>query len=119
MNNSRLVIEPTLSDKPKEDVQEKLREREQKLVHIIEAIQALAQSKDWGSLKTEVFDGLTRSLKSRLYDEAKKESPDTGKLNRITGQLIWAEKYSDLSKLESQYRVELTRIRQHLHGKTD
>lgn len=94
-----------------------IREREGKLVKMIEAIDAISQSKEWTVLKEEVFDSLVTTLNKQISAEARKENPDTLKLNRLAGQLKWAEKYSDLRKLESLFRTELTNIREQLNGK--
>jgi len=120
MNNSMLAIESvSLSQEPKFDNKPKLREREQKLVNIIDAIQKIAQTNEWSSLKTEIFDGLIKQLEKELRDEAKKEDPNPNKLNRIAGQLKWAERYSDLTTLEDVYRAELSNVRMQLYGKNE
>lgn len=113
MNNSKLVLDSI----EKVDTTPLMRERETHLVHVIEALQGVAQSQAWSTLKTELFDGLVKTLKGELYSEAKREVPDTLKLRHISGQLKWAEKFSDLSKLEATFRVELQGVRQNLHGK--
>lgn len=90
-------------------------ERQVKLTRIIETIRSLKASSEWSTLKTEVFDTLVESLEKDLREEAKKDNPDTNKLNRISGELQWAERYSDLDKWENALRVELTRINRRLH----
>ncbi len=120
MNNSKLAIESIpLHIEDQVDNTEILRKRENELLKIIEALKGVEQSKDWSTLKIEIFDGLVNSLEKQLRDEAKKEDPDTLVLNRLAGQLKWAEKYSDLHKLENIFRVELQKIRQNLYGKTN
>lgn len=116
MNNSRIEIESSSLEAKEVDRKEFLRESEQKTIHLIEAIQRVEQSEDWSTLKTEIFDGLTLKLNKQLQEEAKKEVPDTLVLNRLSGQIIWADKYSDLSKLGNTYRLELTKIRKLLYG---
>lgn len=118
MNNSKLAIDSvTLREEVKVDVTPLLREKEAKLVKIIEAIQEVSASGAWSTLKTEVFSNLVATLEKELQTEAKKDEPDSLKLNRLAGQLKWAEKYSDLSKLEQIFRVELSGIRKNLNGK--
>ncbi len=120
MNNSKLALDEVgLSLEEKPDVQEKLQERQAKLLRIIEALQGIMQTEEWSSLKTEVFDGLPEQIRKDLLSESRKDDPDPKKLNRLSGELKWAEKFSDLSKLENQYRVELQGIRLQLHGKTE
>lgn len=119
MNNSYFAVEKStlVPDEPfKND--EALRERESKLVGIIDAIQGISSTREWSSLKEEVFDSLSERLTKELLAEAKKDTPDTLKLARISGQLIWSGKYSDLSRLENDFRIELNSIRLKLHGKT-
>lgn len=104
---------------PSEDTKVALKERDAKTVRVIEAVQALQKSAAWSTLKTEIFDNLTKVLRNELFAEAKKEDPNSNKLNRISGKLEWAEKFSDLEKFEKTQRVELTRIRTLLGGTTD
>ena len=119
MNNSQLAVEyNSLSVETPVDVQPMLREREAKLLSIINAIQGINQTREWSTLKEEVFDSLSETLEKQIGIEARKETPDTLKLNRLAGQLKWAEKYSDLTKLEQVFRIELTNIRKQLYGKT-
>lgn len=115
MNNSSVrFVEAPVPEKP--DREAILVEREAKLVRVIEALQQIQRSKEWSSLKTELFDSLAENLKVRLLAEARSLSPDVAKLSHLAGQLEWAEKYSDLSKLEKMSRTELTNIKNMLHG---
>ena len=119
MNNSKLVMDNiSLSIEEKPDNTVYLRERERKLMEIIKSLQGVQRTKEWSSLKTELFDGLVLTLEKELREEAKKENPDSLKLSRIAGQLKWAEKYADLGKLESVFRVELTNLKKLLYGQT-
>lgn len=94
-----------------EDVAEKLRKEETRVINILEAIQSIKQTREWSSLKELLFDGLVQTLLKELRVEARRDDPDPKKLNRISGELKWAERYSNLDKLEESYRVELQRIR--------
>ena len=96
-----------------------LRTKEAKIVKIIEAIDGLRTSKEWSSLKTEVFDGLVVKLERDLREEAEKLDPSTNKLSRIAGELKWARRYANLDGFALQKRVELKNIRQQLHGKSE
>lgn len=119
MNNSKFAIENVvLTNEDQKDRSPELREREQKLIHLIQSLQTILKTDEWSSLKTELFDSLTKNLIKEIENEARKEEPNTLKLNRLSGELKWAEKYSDLSKLEQIKRVELTQVRQLLYGKT-
>lgn len=120
MNLSKLAVDSlqhtALHEEVKVDNTPALREQEQKVLKIIEALQGVQKSKHWSTLKIELFDPLVATLESGIKDEAKKEQPDTLKLNRLAGQLRWAEKYSDLGKLEKVFKTELTRIRKNLYA---
>lgn len=119
MNNSKLAIDYVpLTLEVKADNTEHFQEREATLLKIIDALQGISSTKEWGSLKELVFDPILPTLEKSISAEARKESPDTLKLNRLAGQLKWAERYSDLSKLEQVFRVELSSVRKQLYGKT-
>lgn len=104
---------------PSVPTDERLKSEEARLIRIIEAVQTIEDSKEWSTLKTEMFDSLVNVLEKDLRSEAKKEDPSPLKLNRLTGELKWAEKYADLGKLANTYKVQLQRIRIQLYGKTD
>lgn len=120
MNNSHFVIE-NASLNPEEPINTDphFREREGELTAILEALQVIAGSNEWSTLKKSVFDGKTNALNRELLAEAKKEIPDALKLNRLAGELKWAERFSDLSKLETSFRLELTQVRKQLYGKEE
>ena len=112
-------VQADLTNEPREDLSPKYRAEEARLLKIIEALQGVEQSKEWSTLKTEVFDTLVNSLEKDLRTEARKETPDPNKLNRLTGELIWAERYSDLGKLGNRYREQLQAVRIKLNVKSD
>lgn len=116
-NNSKLAIDSvSLTEEARTDIKPQLRQREGTILKVIEAIQGIVKTPEWSTLKIEVFDNLVNVIEKQLRDEAKKEAPDALKLNRLAGQLKWAEKYSDLSKLETVFRNELISIRKQLYG---
>lgn len=117
MNNSQVFVD--LSSKSNEDNAPKLRSEEARLLRIVEALQVVNDSKEWSSLKTEVFDNLVNVLERDLRTEAEKPDPNPNKLNRIMGKLEWANRYSDLRKFENEKRSELQNVRLQLHGKTE
>lgn len=117
MNNASLAIDFVALQEPHAvDPAPLLREREEKLTKIIEAIRGVQQSQDWSTLKTQIFDDLVPSLERDMKNESKKDEPSPLKLTRLAGQLKWAERYADLGKLESVYRLELSNIRKQLYG---
>lgn len=116
MNNGFISLHS--EDEPQVDIRPKLQEEEAKLLRIIEAAQGLQASKEWSTLKTEVFETLVASLERDLQDEAKKNDPDPRRLNRITGELTWAKRFASLEKFEGDYRVKLQNVRLRQHGQT-
>lgn len=106
MNNSSVRI-------PEESPfnEEVIQEREATLVRIITALEAVANSPEWSTLKTEIFDGLAESTKRVLLVEARGLNPDQNRLGRISGQLEWAERYANLSKLAAEYRAQLLMLK--------
>lgn len=117
MNNSQIIIETIEPKEREEKIQLILRAEEARQVKIIEAIRGIQATKEWLILKELVFDSLVKSLEKELSLEAKKTSPSTNQLNRLSGELKWAERYADLGKLEDNYKVNLQNIRIKLYGK--
>lgn len=116
MNNSHILPgTASLLVRDNKHIQEKVQEREASLVKQIAAIRDICESLSWSTLKTEVFDPLLTSLKRDLEEEAKKQDPNSNKLNRISGEIKWAERFSDLEKFESSLLVELQYIKTRLH----
>ena len=113
MNNSQIIAD---LQPESEDISPRLRIEEARLVRIIEALQEVRETKAWSSLKNEVFDPLVNVLERELRTEAKKDEPNPLKLNRLSGELKWAERFSDLYKLEQTYMVQLQNVRKQLHG---
>lgn len=117
MNNSKFALEhSTLSEEETVDRTPELREREGTLIKILEAIQTISGSKEWSTLKTELFDGVVEKLERDLLGEAKQQDPDKQRLASLNGQFVWAKKYSDLDSLGNVFRLELTNIRKQLYG---
>jgi len=118
MNNSKLALDSFEPTKPV-DRKPKLRGMESRLVDIIESLKFIIDTKEWQTLKDEIFDGVLESLEKRLMVEAKKAEKDIGKMDSLNGQIVWAKKYSDLDKLVTVYRQELVNVRRGLDEKDD
>lgn len=115
MNNSKFALDSFEMEKSTVvDVTPMLREEESNLVNVIEALNEVSQSKGWSSLKNRVFDGVVEKLEKDLLSEAKKDDRDLIKQASLTGQLVWAKKYSDLDGLTEVYRQRLTNVRKQL-----
>lgn len=114
MSNSQVFID---SVPDPEGRAPQLRAEESRLLRIVEALRIVQDSKEWSTLKTEVFDNLANVLEKDLRTEAEKTDLSSNKLNRITGELKWARRYANLNKFENEKRVELQNVRQQLYGK--
>lgn len=113
MNNAKITLD-SLGLEPEIDRTPWFKEREATLVKLIETLRRVAVSEDWSSLKKELFDGVVETLERQLKSEAEKDKPDTQTLAKISGQLVWARKYSDLRKLSDIFMVELTNVRKQI-----
>ena len=114
MNNSFLSVEDT----PK-DNSEFLSQQETKDQRILSAVQEVKKTQGWSTLKTEIFGGKVESLRRELQIEALKVNPDGMKLNRIAGQLEWAERFFDMDKWEAQLALEIRNIKKMQHGQSE
>lgn len=110
MNNSTIQ---NFSEGEKIDTTPRLRERMQEVASIVEAIQAIRTSSHWTLLKTKVLDGVVEALYRKLKIEK-----DEIEMYRLQGQLVSAEKYSDLEKMENIYRAELEKLRTQLKNES-
>lgn len=87
------------------------REEEARIVKILELLQKIEEP--WKELQDLIFTRVIQNLNKDLVHEARKPTPDPHLLNRITGQLEWAEKY-DLSKMQVRLRNQLQGLRTQL-----
>lgn len=108
MNNSQ-IANLNLEEEQPIDRKPFLRQREIELVKLIEAIENLKSSNYWNILE-DFFTREVGKLRNELDDER-----DTIKIYRLQGNLEWAKKYSDLSKLSERYREELINIRKQIN----
>lgn len=92
-----------------EDQKVVLRERATKLSRVIEALESISSSEYWKLLEREVFEPELDVLRGKLAKEK-----DTVEVFRLQGQVTWGEKRLSLSKLITQYRLELSGIRRQL-----
>lgn len=94
---------------------ELLREREAKLIRMIEALVALSKSNEWSTLKVELFDEVLESIERSIRSEADKAEVSIPALYRLQGEKKWARNYADPLLLVDSYRVELANIRKQLN----
>lgn len=103
MNNSEISID--------EEKKETSNQRKSELVKIITAIRNVQESDDWQFLKKSVLDGVVETLERQVKTETQKDEINPANLYRLQGQLAWAKRYADLSKLEEFFNQQLTGIK--------
>ncbi len=114
MNNSlHLDVDDEILEESKVIVL--LREREAKLMKLAESLIALSTSKEWSTLKSELFDEVEESIENRIRVESSKEELNTAELYRLQGERKWARRYANPQKLAKEYQTELTNIRKQLN----
>ncbi len=118
MNNSRLTSEYLLSPDGK-DPTGQLQEREAHLVKVIDAIKAVAGTREYSSLKTLIFDGRLEETRKAIFYEARKDKPDIQLLAKLNGKYEEVRKYADLNELAKVFQTELTHLKIKLHGTSD
>lgn len=110
MNNS-LNIDLSESFQEETNTDERLREREAKLVRMLEALIAIRESNEWSSLKDELFDGMLETIEGKLRSEMLKAELNNPEIYRLQGERKWARNFADFSSLIGKYRAELAHIR--------
>ena len=93
------------------DNTELFRNKETELIQIIEAIEKIAESREWAILKEKLFDGVVAGLLRQRDTEVEKKPLNGPLIYSINGQLAWAKKYSDFASLSNIYKVELQNVR--------
>ena len=117
MNNSFIATQNvSLELDTPVDNTELLRHKESELVAIIEALDAIGQSKEWTILKDKIFIDVVESLKRQREIEIEKQPINGPKVHSLNGQLVWAKKYLNLSDIASIYKLELGEIRKQLNA---
>lgn len=92
---------------------ESLRQRQDKLINLVSAIDRLVNSESWSYVKTEVFDKEAERLTRLLLAEAMKNPLNVQELYRLQGQLDWIRAH-DVVKLGQRFTLELENIKKQL-----
>lgn len=112
MNNSKIVIDDlNLTLEPDADNASRLRERESELVRLIDTINRIVSNSDWLTLKEIYLDRLIPSLEKQLKTESEKDEIIPSKIYRLQGKLEISKRYTDLEKLNDDFRKELVNVR--------
>lgn len=112
MNNSKITFESVnLSMQEPPDLSPAMRQKETELLEILDAINHIKASNYWKLLHEKVLTGVLAGLQRRIRSE---KNPT--EIYRLQGQIVWAEKYTDLDKLAQAYQNELSLVRKQLNG---
>lgn len=111
MNNAKL-IENSLAEEEPADITPMLRERQQEIVKLIEAIDAIAQSNYWKFIEEKVFQGALQSSVNQLCVEK-----DSRQVAHLQGKIEVLSKYADFKGFSEAYRLELKNIEVKLKGR--
>jgi len=114
MNNSKLTIDGfTLQEDVQVDVRPHLRQQQESVVSVLEALEAVNRSQHWQTLQSKVFQESLGLLQKQIRNEK-----DPKELFRIQGKLNWGEKYTNLEDLILEYRRRLENIKNQIkqHG---
>ncbi len=94
------------------DTSDKIRDRQNDLIKIIEAIDEVLKTKGWATLKELVWDGRVSSIERQLLSEAKGVEIKTENIYRLQGELNWTKRYADLKSYAQMCQKELEGIKE-------
>ena len=115
MNNSKIAIEGLKVIQESEvDRNPALQKRKAEFIRVIEAIDGVTKSKDWQTLNELIFKAVVETLEKTMKAEMKKRPLEEQQIYFLQGQLVWADKYSNLEQLKEKFKVELQHIRKQL-----
>ena len=115
MNNSKIALD-AFEEEPEFDRNPQLQKQRAKLTNIVQAIEGVTATKDWQTIKREIFDPAAEQLDILLAKEMKKRPIEPAQIYFLQGQLRWTEKRANLEKLNEQFKVELKHINEQLNG---
>ena len=89
----------------------KLRELQNRLVRLIEALARLETNEDWKTLKELVFDKTLASVEKQLLNTALAPTIDTNKLYKLQGEWVWAKQNVDSNRFIETLKTQLEDIK--------
>lgn len=107
MNNSYIAFGSLEADMVDTTV---LRQKQQELLKIIEAVSKVANSGEWKQLRELVFDKQVERLEKELKSASLQNELNSPEIYRLQGKITWAKRYSDFYKLTETYKTELKQI---------
>lgn len=112
MNNSFIVLQGLSEEVPVENTKY-LQKRIGELTDIVESLRAIRGSRHWKLLEEKVWVEVQQTLQKRLRSENNLQE-----INRLQGQIQWADKYLNLSEVEKAFTNELEIIKSQINADT-
>ena len=109
MNNSKIIKDNILEVPESIDNSPLLRQQEQELLEVIEALEHIKSSNYWKVLEKKVWIPSLETLQRQLN-----VAKEVNQIFQLQGQIKWAEKVSNLDKMSQMTRNTLTGIRNSL-----
>lgn len=113
MNNSFIALQNLSEEVPVEN-KRFLQKRAGELTDIVEALRAIRGSKHWKLLEEKVWSEVSQTLQKRLRSENNLQE-----INRLQGQIQWADKYLKLVEVEKAFTNELEIIKSQTNADTE
>jgi len=91
-----------------------LREEQTRLIKIIEALSKLDKSKEWESLKEEVYAKSLLAIERQMLNECMSPTIKTDKLYKLQGEWAWAKQFADVDRYVDSLKRQLEQIKKKL-----
>jgi hypothetical protein len=101
-------------DEITEENKVKLREIQDRLVRLLEALARLETNEDWLTLKELVFNKTLASIEKQLINESLAKVIDTNKLYKLQGEWAWAKQNVDSERFIQTLKSQLEDIKKKL-----
>lgn len=112
MNNSFIALQNLTEEIPVEN-KKFLQRRAGELADIVEALRAIRGSKHWKLLEERVWSEVSQTLQKRLRSENNLQE-----INRLQGQIQWADKYLNIGEVEKAFTNELEIVKSQINADT-
>lgn len=91
-----------------------LRDEQNKLIRLIEALEKLESNKEWKVVRELVFDKSVTAIERQMQNEALNKEINTNALYKLQGEWVWAKQYSDVDRFVSTLKKQLEDIKNRL-----
>lgn len=97
-----------------EEIKEKLREEQSRLIKIIKAFERLNESEEWKVLQELVFGKSLEAIEKQLFMESVSKEISLHKLYKLQGEWVWCRQYADSKTYVQTLRKQLQGIKDKL-----